>query len=75
MLGVASTGYYRPLRAEALANDQRRSPVRPVQAYEALPAENTAVREYALKYLGIRHRVLALMDVGVNHFFPTGIAH
>src|SRR6185503_9932364 len=50
--------YYRWLREEAWAREKRET-VRPIQPYEALPAEREAVKGYALKHPEIRHRELA----------------
>ena len=57
-LGVCRSSYYRWLREEAWAR-QAAEPVRPVQAFEALPEEKHAVRAYALDHAGVRHRELA----------------
>lgn len=58
-LGIARSSYYRWLREEAWARQQPAEPVRPVQAFEALPEEKQAVRAYALDHAGVRHRELA----------------
>jgi transposase InsO family protein len=59
-LGVSRTSYYRWLREEKWAQEGRRSePVRPVQAYEALPEEQEAVLAYARRHAELRHRELA----------------
>ncbi len=54
-LGVSPASYYR-WRKEASPAPE---PPRPVQAYEATDEEKHAVRAYALKHPGIRHRELA----------------
>lgn len=54
-LGVSPASYYRWRRESPRA--QR--PIKPVQAYEATDEEKRAVRAYALKHPGIRHRELA----------------
>jgi len=54
-LGVSPASYYR-WRQES-PGAQR--PIKPVQAYEATEEEKRAVRAYALKHPGIRHRELA----------------
>jgi putative transposase len=58
-LGVPTTSYYRWRREESWADRARAAPRRPVQPYEALPEERAAVRAYALKHPGVRHRELA----------------
>jgi putative transposase len=60
-LGVSRTTYYRWLRTTALRVGEGLSgpPPQPVQPYEALPEEKAAVKEYALKHPGLRHRELA----------------
>jgi transposase InsO family protein len=61
VLGVSTTSYYRWLRTAALRAREGLSgpPPQPVQPYEALPEERTAVKEYALKHPELRHRELA----------------
>jgi putative transposase len=59
VLEISVTSYYRWLREEAWARVMPPEPVTPVQAYEALPEEKEAVREYALQHPEIRHRELA----------------
>jgi putative transposase len=59
VLGIAASSYYR-WRQEAKGSQQvPPESVRPVQAYEATDEEKQKVREYALKYPGIRHRELS----------------
>jgi putative transposase len=58
-LGIPRSSYYRWLRAEAWSRQPPAEPVRPVQAFEALPEEKQAVLEYALEHPGVRHRELA----------------
>jgi transposase InsO family protein len=64
-LGIARSSYYRWLRAEAWSAPSE--PVRPVQAFEALPEEKQAVRTYALEHPEVRHRELSwrMIDAGV----------
>lgn len=64
-LGVSRSSYYRWLRAEAWSAPS--APVRPVQAFEALPEEKQAVRTYALDHPEVRHRELSwrMIDEGV----------
>jgi len=56
-LGVSRGSYYRWLQEEAWA--QEAADVRPVQAFEVLPAERAAVLAYARQHPEIRHRELA----------------
>lgn len=56
-LGVKRTSYYRWLREQAWAKASA-PPPKPVQPYEALPEEKSAVRAYALKHPELRHREL-----------------
>lgn len=74
-LGVAPGSYYRWLRQESWARQARARPPRPVQPYEALPEEREAVRAYALKHPGIRHRELAwrMVDDDVAYLSPTTV--
>jgi len=74
-LGVAASSYYRWLREEAWAKRARARPPRPVQPYEALPEERAAVRAYALKHPGIRHRELAwkMVDEDVAYLSPSTV--
>lgn len=64
-LGIARSSYYRWLRQESWAAPS--APVRPVQAFEALPEEKQAVRRYALEHPEVRHRELSwrMIDEGV----------
>ncbi len=57
-LDVSPASYYR-WRKEAAHAKTLTAPPRPVQAYEATDEEKRAVRAYALKHPGIRHRELA----------------
>ena len=57
-LGISRASYYRWLREEAWAKE-RKEAGRPIQPYEALPAEREAVKGYALRHPEIRHRELA----------------
>jgi transposase InsO family protein len=58
-LGIAVSSYYRWLKEEAWSRQEGSEPVRPVQAFEALPEEKRAVRDYALDHPGVRHRELS----------------
>jgi putative transposase len=74
-LGVSPASYYRwrgeARQAKALAPE----PARPVQAYEATDEEKRAVRIYALKHPGIRHRELAwrMVDEEVAFLSPSTV--
>lgn len=56
-LEVSRSSYYRWKREESWS--KQRQVVVPVQAFEALPEEKAAVREYALAHPEVRHRELA----------------
>jgi transposase InsO family protein len=58
LLDVSPASYYR-WRKDAAHAKTLTAPPRPVQAYEATDEEKRAVRAYALKHPGIRHRELA----------------
>jgi putative transposase len=58
-LDVSPASYYRWRKEGAPAKALAAAPPRPVQAYEATDEEKRAVRSYALKHPGIRHRELA----------------
>ncbi len=58
-LGVSRTTYYRWLREKRWAVSSLNERPRPVQAFEALPEEKQAVKDYALKHPEIRHRELS----------------
>ncbi len=74
-LGVSRTTYYRWLRDEAWAKSQSDPPSRPVQPYEALPEEKSAVRDYALRHPELRHRELAwrMVDEDVVYLSPSTV--
>lgn len=57
-LGVSRSSYFRWKQEESWKRE-RSEPVRPVQAFEALPEEKEAVVKYALEHSGVRHRELA----------------
>ena len=59
MLGIAPRSYYRWLKEEKWAREMPAAPVKPVQAYEALPEEKQATLDYARKHTELRHRELA----------------
>lgn len=58
-LDVSPASYYRWRKEAPGVKTLSAEPVRPVQAYEATDQEKQAVRAYALKHPGIRHRELA----------------
>ncbi len=58
-LGIPRSSYYRWLREEAWARQVPAEPMRPVQAFEALPEEKQAVVSYSLEHPEVRHRELA----------------
>ena len=74
-LGVSPASYYRwrgeSRPAQALAPEA----ARPVQAYEATDEEKRAVRAYALRHPGIRHRELAwrMVDEEVAFLSPSTV--
>ena len=57
-LGVSRASFYRWKKEEAW-DRERREPVKPVQAFEALDEEKDAVIKYAKKHPEIRHRELS----------------
>ena len=59
VLGVAARTYYRWLKEQKWARQLPTAPVKPVQAYEALPEEKQAVLDYARRHPELRHRELA----------------
>ncbi len=74
ILGIAPRSYYRWVQ-EAAWQRTAREPVRPVQVYEALPAEQAAVQKYALEHPEIRHRELAwrMIDEDVVMLSPSSV--
>jgi hypothetical protein len=58
-LGISRRSYYRWLKEEKWAKELPAEPVKPVQMYEALPAEKEAVLAYARKHPELRHREMA----------------
>ena len=49
-LGIARRSYYRWLKEEKWARELPAAPIKPVQAYEALPEEKQATVDYARKH-------------------------
>ena len=74
-LGVRASSYYRWLRQERWARERTTDPPVPLQPYEALPEEKEAVKTYALKHPGIRHRELAwrMVDDDVACLSPSTV--
>ena len=74
-LGVSPASYYRWRDAARQAKALAPEPTRPVQAYEATDEEKRAVRAYALKHPGIRHRELAwrMVDEEVAFLSPSTV--
>lgn len=74
-LGVPASSYYRWLQEEAWAKALPGEAVRPVQPYEATAEEKEAVRRYALRHAGIRHRELAwrMVDEDVAYLSPSTV--
>ena len=74
-LGVSRSSYYRWLREEAWARPRPPEPVKPVQAYEALPTEKEAVLQYARAHPELRHRELAwrMVDEDVAFVSPSTV--
>lgn len=68
--GISVTSYYRWQRLQ-----ERSDPLPRSQPFEALEEEKKAVRAYALKYPGIRHRELAwkMVDEGVACLSPSTV--
>jgi putative transposase len=74
-LGIPRRTYYRWLQEEAWARALPAEPVRPVQAYEALPEEKQAVLDYARRHPELRHRELAwrMVDEDVACLSPSTV--
>jgi putative transposase len=74
-LGIALRTYYRWLKEEAWARALPAEPIKPVQPYEALPAEREAVLAYARKHPELRHRELAwrMVDEDVAYLSPSTV--
>jgi putative transposase len=74
-LGMARRSYYRWLREEAWARSLPAAPVKPLQLYEALPEEKSAVLTYARRHPELRHRELAwrMVDEEVAFLSPSTV--
>ena len=74
-LGVSPASYYRWRKEAREVKRLPPEPARPVQAYEATEEEKRAVRSYALKHPGIRHRELAwrMVDEDVACLSPSTV--
>ena len=64
-LGVSRASYYRWRKEEAWKRESR-EPIKPVQAYEALREEKSAVIDYAKKHPEIRHCELSWRTIDEN---------
>jgi transposase InsO family protein len=74
-LGIARRSYYRWLREEAWARSLPAAPLQPLQLYEALPEEKSAVLAYARRHPELRHRELAwrMVDEEVAFLSPSTV--
>lgn len=74
-LGVSPASYYRWRKAERSSQEAAARPAKAVQIYEATEEEKRAVRSYALKHPGIRHRELAwrMVDEEVAFLSPSTV--
>jgi putative transposase len=74
-LGIPRRTYYRWLQEEAWARALPVEPIKPVQAYEALPDEKQAVLDYARKHPELRHREMAwrMVDEDVACLSPSTV--
>ena len=74
-LGVSRASYYRWRKESQQPQLLPPAATQPVQAYEATDEEKRAVRSYALKHPGIRHRELAwrMVDEGVAYLSPSSV--
>lgn len=73
-LGVPRSNYFR-WKKEAAWEQAVSTPTPPVQAFEALPAEKAAVKNYALEHPEIRHRELSwrMIDDNVAYFSSSTV--
>jgi transposase InsO family protein len=74
-LGISPASYYRWRQATRRGTAAAAQSIKPVQVYEATEEEKRAVRSYALKHPGIRHRELAwrMVDEGVAFLSPSTV--
>jgi hypothetical protein len=74
-LGISPASYYRWRKAEHSSQEAAARPTKVVQVYEATEEEKRAVRSYALKHPGIRHRELAwrMVDEEVAFLSPSTV--
>jgi putative transposase len=74
-LGLSPASYYRWRKGVRPAKALPPEPMRPVPAYEATEEEKRAVRSYALKHPGIRHRELAwrMVDEEIAYLSPSTV--
>jgi putative transposase len=73
-LGIPRGSYYRWLKEEAWAREQKETP-RPVQPFEALEEERQAVLKYAREHAAVRHRELAwkMIDDDAAYLSPSTV--
>jgi len=74
-LGVSPASYYRWRKEARQGKSPSPEASKPAQVYEATDEEKRAVRAYALKHTGIRHRELAwrMVDEGVAFLSPSTV--
>lgn len=74
-LGISPASYYRWRHVGRDSKEPTARPTKPVQVYEATDEEKRAVRSYALKHPGIRHRELAwrMVDEEVAFLSPSTV--
>lgn len=73
-LGISRGTYYRWLKEEAWAREQKEEAA-PVQPFEALPEERAAVLKYAREHPALRHRELAwrMIDDDAAYLSPSTV--
>jgi transposase InsO family protein len=73
-LGVSRASYYRWKKDEAWQREHR-EPIKPVQAFEALEEEKSAVVDYAKQHPEIRHRELSwrMIDADVEYLSASTV--
>jgi transposase InsO family protein len=74
-LGISPASYYRWRKESQQSKSLPPEATKLVQVYEATDEERRAVRSYALKHPGIRHRELAwrMVDEGVAYLSPSTV--
>ena len=75
VLGVSPASYYRWRSETRRTGLHPLATARPVQVYEATTQERQAVRAFALKHPGLRHRELAwrMVDEDVAYVSPSTV--